>query len=218
MKLIFKSNMIAQSALFEMSASGVTVSRMNVDQSSNSLPFNTYLPYNYSTPVIHRFTILAQYFIVFIAGHIQAGFDTLFPGIMMQICAKLAILKHRFRIVVIILGKMHETRTFSSKYYENVDKKLINDWIESHNAILSLYDNIESVFSKVIFVQYFMSALSLCITVYFISQMRIFTMEFIGNFVFLIASTTEIFALCFSANQVTLEVCIRQFTIPNGTI
>lgn len=119
-----------------MSASGITLSRMNADQPPNSLPFNTYLPYNYSRPIIYRFTILVQYCTVFIAGHIQAGFDTLFPGIMMQICAKLAILKHRLQITVMILVKVHETRTCNSKHYEIIEKKLINDWIKSHNAIL----------------------------------------------------------------------------------
>ncbi|KAK0172477.1 hypothetical protein PV328_005789 [Microctonus aethiopoides] len=189
-----------------VASSGITLCRFLENRASNILPYKIYLPYNYTKPFLYRFTVLLQSSTLFIAGNVAAGFDTLFFGVMLQIISKINILKHRFQVTVMTLVEIHDKKSCYIKDYNKIEDTFLTIWIKSHKAIISLYAHIEFAFSKVIFAQYSFSALSLCITVYLISQMEIFTTEFIGNFAYLIAATCEIFVFCIAANQVTFEV------------
>ncbi|KAK0071141.1 hypothetical protein PV326_001631, partial [Microctonus aethiopoides] len=202
---------LAYIIMCDVASSGNTLGRFFGNQRLNILPYRIYLPYNYSKPFLYRFTVLLQSITVFIAGSIDAGFDTLFFGIILQITSKINILKHRFQEIVTTLAEIHDKKSDYIKDYNKIEYNLFTNWIKSHNAIITLYDDSEFVFSKVIFVQYSLSALSLCITVYLISQMEIFTTEFMGNFAYLIAATCEIFVFCIAANQVTFERTFQQF-------
>ncbi|KAK0080811.1 hypothetical protein PV325_013286 [Microctonus aethiopoides] len=189
-----------------MASSINTLGRHHGNRGSNILPYRIYLPYDYSTPFLYQFTALLQFITVFIAANIDAGFDTLFFGVMVQIISKINILKHRFQVTVSALAEMHDEKSCNMEDYKIKEDKFLKNWIKSHNAIMSLYDDSEFVFSKVIFVQYSSSALPICTIVYLISQMEIFTSKFMGNLVTLIILICQIFIFCFAGNQVTSEV------------
>ncbi|KAK0077470.1 hypothetical protein PV326_010022, partial [Microctonus aethiopoides] len=198
-----------------VASTGITLCRFLENRASNILPYKIYLPYNYTKPFLYRFTVLLQSSTLFIAGNVAAGFDTLFFGVMLQIISKINILKHRFQVTVMTLVEIHDKKSCYIKDYNKIEDTFLTIWIKSHKAIISLYAHIEFAFSKVIFAQYSFSALSLCITVYLISQMEIFTTEFMGNFAYLIAATCEIFVFCIAANQVTFEFSDLNLAIYN---
>ncbi|KAK0093250.1 hypothetical protein PV326_013958 [Microctonus aethiopoides] len=204
--------------LYNMSGAGITIGRMYGDRIEYELPYRTTLPYDHTEPIIFRFTIVMQFIIVCIGANILAAFDTFFVGMMLQICAKIKILKHRFRVIVSTLEKIQNEGPYDVIEYDKLETKMFSVWIKSHNDILSsdniiarktnefflkssLTDDVGSIFSKVIFVQFSVSAFVLCTTIYVISQVPVFTAEFAGNFLYLIATTTQIFMLCISAHQ-----------------
>ncbi|KAK0179433.1 hypothetical protein PV327_005185 [Microctonus hyperodae] len=197
---------LAYTIMCDVASSGTTFGRLFEIRRLNILPYRIYLPYNYSKPFLYRFTISLQFITVFIGSNIDAGFDTLFYGVMLQIISKINILKHRLKVTVTTLVEIYDKKPCNIQDYNEIEEKFFANWIKSHNAIISLYDQIEFAFSEVIFIQYSFSALSLCITVYLISQLEVFTTEFMGNFAYLIAATCEIFVFCIAANQVTFEV------------
>ncbi|KAK0077471.1 hypothetical protein PV326_010023 [Microctonus aethiopoides] len=198
-----------------MASSINTLGRHHGNRGSNILPYRIYLPYDYSTPFLYQFTALLQFITVFIAANIDAGFDTLFFGVMVQIISKINILKHRFQVTVSALAEMHDEKSCNMEDYKIKEDKFLKNWIKSHNAIISLYDDSEFVFSKVIFVQYSSSALPICTIVYLISQMEIFTSKFMGNLVTLIILICQIFIFCFAGNQVTSEFSDLSLAIYN---
>ncbi|KAK0076679.1 hypothetical protein PV325_005017, partial [Microctonus aethiopoides] len=184
--------------LYNMSGAGITIGRMYGDRIEYELPYRTTLPYDHTEPIIFRFTIVMQFIIVCIGANILAAFDTFFVGMMLQICAKIKILKHRFRVIVSTLEKIQNEGPYDVIEYDKLETKMFSVWIKSHNDILSLTDDVGSIFSKVIFVQFSVSAFVLCTTIYVISQVPVFTAEFAGNFLYLIATTTQIFMLYLS--------------------
>ncbi|KAK0179432.1 hypothetical protein PV327_005184 [Microctonus hyperodae] len=204
MKSGFKINTISLSgctALYNVSGAGITIGRMYGDRVEYELPYRTTLPYDHTKPFIFRFTIVMQFIIVCIGANILAAFDTFFVGMMLQICAKINILKHRFQVIVTTLERIQKEESYDVIEYDKLETKMFSVWIKSHNDILSLTDDVGSIFSKVIFVQFSVSAFVLCTTIYVISQVPVFTAEFAGNFIYLIATTVQIFILCISAHQ-----------------
>nr|AQN78454.1 olfactory receptor 52 [Meteorus pulchricornis] len=209
----FRLYFLAYTAMLEVTVSGNTLGRLCADSPPFTLPFKIFLPYDYSTPGIFRLTVLIEFIAVLIATNIEAAFDTLFRGIMVQICVRIKMLKRRFQVAITTLEKKRREEPFNREEYKAMEEKFLINWIESHNSILSLSDYIESVFSKVIFVQYYLSSFVVCTTVYILSQMP-FGGEFLGIGIYLIAMTVEIFMICFSANQVTLEfadLCVAMY-------
>ncbi|KAK0179431.1 hypothetical protein PV327_005183 [Microctonus hyperodae] len=140
--------------LFEIAGAGITIGRIYADRPENELPYRTVLPYDYSKPIIYRFTVVMQFIIICISGTILAGFDTLFPGIMLQICAKLNILKHRFKVIVTTLEEIRYEKQYDMTEYQQLETKLFNVWVKSHNDLLRLSADIESIFSTVILIQF----------------------------------------------------------------
>nr|AQN78453.1 olfactory receptor 51 [Meteorus pulchricornis] len=200
----FRFYFFVYTSMFEMAVSGNTLGRLRADTPAFTLPFKIYVPYDYSSPGVFRLTVLFEFLAVLVASNIEAAFDTLFRGVMVQICARIQMLKRRFEVSVDSLQKMRSEKSSDSREYKKMEQELFSDWIKKHNAILRLSDDIESVFSKVIFVQYYLSSFVVCTTVYILSQTP-FSPPFIGIGGYLFVMTSEIFMICYSANQVTLE-------------
>ncbi|KAK0169361.1 hypothetical protein PV327_011622, partial [Microctonus hyperodae] len=111
--------------------------------------------------------------------NISAGFDTLFFGIMLQIISKMNILKHRFQVTVAALSEIHDEKLYNIQDYKKIEDQFLTNWIKSHNAIIS--------------------AVPICIIVYLISQMEIFTTKFMD--LRLAMYNTQWFALSISAKR-----------------
>lgn len=61
------------------------------------------------------------------------AYDSFFAGMMMQICAQVKILQHRFHNKLDNLEKQNFINPLAQKYIEN---KIFSDCIEHHNAII----------------------------------------------------------------------------------
>ncbi|XP_034952089.1 odorant receptor Or1-like [Chelonus insularis] len=140
------------------------------------------------------------------SANVDIAHDTLFPGMLLQICAQLNILKHRFKVMLNTLQKIHirdQIKQFET--LKAIEKKLFADCVEHHVTILRLTDDVISIFSKMIFIQYSCSSIILCSSVYALSQMKPFSPEFIACAVYILCMFFQIFYICMSGNRVTLE-------------
>nr|AQN78499.1 olfactory receptor 97 [Meteorus pulchricornis] len=192
--------------VYEASAIVVTAGRIIEVNLNHTLPYRAYLPFDYSKPAVYYSSVAVQSIIICIAIIIDSGFDTLFFGVMIQISAKIDILKYQFRVAVEALEKMCEEGANNSKQYRELERRYLGNWICCHNAILSLCSYVESVFSKVIFVQYSVSFLILCSVIYRMARTPMLSVEFLSGVLYLVSTGSEMFMLCFFSNQVTLNL------------
>lgn len=199
------------------------------------LPYRGRIPYNYSSSHnIYMLTALDQLFSVSSLICINGAFNLVFTSTMYQICTKIQILKHRFKMIMEQLTDniqtdnpvediAKKTVVMTEKYQD----QLIANWVESHNALLrlsllykrsvyilkylinffnfSLYDFTKSVFAKAVFIHYVINSIVMCTLAYILSHCEIDNI-FIGNVFYFSVKCTQQYLQCSSAHQITLEV------------
>ncbi|XP_053595270.1 odorant receptor 4-like [Microplitis demolitor] len=170
----------------------------------NVLPYRGWFPYNYSRPNIFIITAAHQLFTFFIGAYVHVAFDTLFLGMMLYVSIQINVLQYRFKHIVRTMVKFNVVNRNGDEE-NSPDKKLIAAWVDHHNDVLSLSDYVHRIFSGSIFFQYCLSSTQICVTVYALSSISVFSVEFMSGMVFLLGTTLQIFVLCMAAHQVTLE-------------
>ncbi|XP_057332826.1 odorant receptor 46a-like isoform X2 [Microplitis mediator] len=193
--------------LTEITVFMVTFGTLLLQLPIGTLPYNTYLPWDYSHGYLYWVAYGYQIISVCLSANSDIGFDTLVPGLMLQITAKLEILKYRFINLVDTL-KLTQWNGVNDKSYNNfkIENKLIADYVKCHLIILKLADTINKTFDKVILLQFFISSIVLCISVYNLAFLDVFTTEFTSIILYLCCMLMEIFILCAAGNQVTIVV------------
>ncbi|XP_057332825.1 odorant receptor 46a-like isoform X1 [Microplitis mediator] len=191
--------------LTEITVFMVTFGTLLLQLPIGTLPYNTYLPWDYSHGYLYWVAYGYQIISVCLSANSDIGFDTLVPGLMLQITAKLEILKYRFINLVDTL-KLTQWNGVNDKSYNNfkIENKLIADYVKCHLIILKLADTINKTFDKVILLQFFISSIVLCISVYNLAFLDVFTTEFTSIILYLCCMLMEIFILCAAGNQVTI--------------
>lgn len=66
-------------------------------------------------------------------------------------------------------------------------------------------EKVNSIFTSVIFLQYSASSIIICASIYIVSQMPLFTTEFMAITMYLMCMLIQIFLLCITGNEATLE-------------
>ncbi|XP_014297071.1 odorant receptor 46a-like [Microplitis demolitor] len=203
-RLIWHSTLV-YGILTEITVFMVTFGTLLLQLPIGTLPYNTYLPWDYSHGYLYWVAYGYQIISVCLSANSDIGFDTLVPGLMLQITAKLEILKYRFINLVNTL-KLTQWNGVNNKSYNNfkIENKLIADYVKCHLIILKLADTINKTFDKVILLQFFISSIVLCISVYNLAFLNVFTTEFTSIILYLCCMLMEIFILCAAGNQVTI--------------
>ncbi|XP_034943765.1 odorant receptor 46a-like [Chelonus insularis] len=199
---IIRFNTLFYGILTEITAFMVTVGTLLQRLPIGVLPYNTYIPWDYSKGSLYWLAYIYQIISVGFSANSDIGYDTLIPGLMMQISAKVQILKYRFLNLV---NSIESTQ--GDKYYLKslkLERKIIADSVKCHLVIFKLAETINSTFSSVIFLQFIISSIVLCISVYNMARMPLFSTEFTTIVLYLCCMLTEIFILCAAGNEVTL--------------
>ncbi|XP_057331132.1 odorant receptor Or1-like isoform X2 [Microplitis mediator] len=189
---------------FTVGVTGVLFTQISMTEFLNVLPYKGWFPYNYSRPNIFISTAAHQLFTFFIGAYIHVAFDTLFLGMMLYVSIQINVLQYRFQYIVKTIVKFNVVNQNGDEGNSH-DKKLIAEWVDHHNDVLSLSDYVHRTFSGSIFFQYCLSSTQICVTVYALSSISVFSIEFISGIIFLLGTTLQIFVLCIAAHQVTLE-------------
>ncbi|KAH0554545.1 odorant receptor 46a-like [Cotesia glomerata] len=175
-----------------LAASG---SRSNILDPQNILPYKGWLPYDYSNPTIYWMTALFQFYSVYTATAINMFFDSFLAGIIYYLCSQVEILQHRFEVMVRKL-EVNLAR----------EQSFVAEWVQYHISIVNLINNLNKIFSCVIFIQYTSSSLILCTLAYLMSHTEVSSFNFFGYFGFLAGMYLQIFLYCCSAHTLTSEL------------
>lgn len=110
------------------------------DIPQRALPFKAWLPSSLNTPVGYWSAYIHQTIGHYTGANINVGFDSLVVGMMMIICARLKVCKHRF-------NKIYQTLERNQNYHKNkisideqlrLEKKLVAECTKYHIAIFQL--------------------------------------------------------------------------------
>ncbi|THK32899.1 odorant receptor 46a [Diachasma alloeum] len=170
------------------------------------LPYKAWLPYDYSKSTVYWLTFCAQLFTIIIGANICIGCDTVMPGFYTIVCAQFNILRYRLEKVIdefddaIVLKP--EEMIFT--YREHCEKGIIT-CVQYHKAIFEIAKKINSISSSIIFVQYLASSIIICLSIFMLSHMPLFSSQFVYFTLYLTCMMSQIFLLCASANEATIE-------------
>ncbi|XP_057321350.1 putative odorant receptor 92a [Microplitis mediator] len=172
------------------------------------LPYGGKIPYNYSSNrKIYLLTAVNQIYSVFSLASINAAFNTLFITMMLQISAKLNVLEYRFKIMLKKLecDKNNNSQKFGERIFYEMKSNLIGNWVENHIKLINLFDSVNSVFSKAIYVHYILNSFLLCTIAYIFSHTPFGDMISISYLIYFTVKCTQQYLQCVSAHQVTIE-------------
>lgn len=128
----FRINTLIYGILTEVTAMMVSVGSLLQHPEEGELPFNTWLPYYHDSGFGYRFAYGQQVISIWFSASMAVAYDTAVPGMMMEICAKLDILKYRFENFKTLLEKSEAVSAYTN------EKKLVAECVQCHLIILRL--------------------------------------------------------------------------------
>lgn len=176
-------------------------------------PWKTGLLSTTSSPTIYSFIVVYQISTLIIASCLDVGHDLFFSCAMLEICAQVSILKHRFKKMMknIENNYTNNLMIFNKMERKKVEKKIIVSFIENHLEIEILASKISRIFSAEIFLQFLLGGLMICVHAYHLSKADILSSEFFGAFTTLVGSLAQTAMICIVSNEVKSHVSHRIF-------
>nr|WGO81781.1 olfactory receptor 106 [Microplitis mediator] len=185
-----------------------TVNHILLMESPTVLPYDGKIPYNYSSnKKIYLLTAVNQIYSVFSLASINAAFNTVFPTMMFQICAKLSILEYRFKLMLkkFECDKNNNREKFGEKNFYEIRSNLIGNWVENHIKLLNLFNSVNSLFAKAVFIHYIVNSFLLCTIAYIFSHTPFGGMTSVSYLFYFVVKCSQQFLQCASAHRVTVE-------------
>uniref|UniRef100_A0A0C9QGK7 OR1_4 protein n=1 Tax=Fopius arisanus TaxID=64838 RepID=A0A0C9QGK7_9HYME len=127
-------NTLIYGILTEVTAMMVSVGSLLQHPEEGELPFNTWLPYYHDSGFGYRFAYGQQIISIWFSASMAVAYDTAVPGMMMEICAKLDILKYRFLNFKSLLETSDNLSAYAS------ERKLVSECVECHLIILRFFN------------------------------------------------------------------------------
>nr|UEN71220.1 olfactory receptor 37 [Gregopimpla kuwanae] len=207
-------NMARFNVLRFAAASGFTVVVLVVkslveDLPQRSLPFNVWLPFESSESLLGYWIAYSHQMLgICISCGIGVAFDTFVPALMLQICAQLNILKHRF--IEMPRSLLDMTNNFKGEEHSHsctlkAESKLLSLHVQHHLKIFKFAENVNDLFGLMIFLQYTLSTLIICACLLNASQMKILSSLFAVLFIYIAEMSLQVLMYCFYGGEVTIE-------------
>ncbi|CAL1679073.1 unnamed protein product [Lasius platythorax] len=197
---LIRSYSISYTSLASFSATGAVIGGV-LNILEGELPFRTWVPYDYTSPLLFWITSIQELVALIFATIVNVATETTVLGFCLQICAQFEILEHRLQRMA--KEKKKETFRISLNDASNETGRL-SEHILHHLCIIRLAKIINNVFSQVIFVQFFASILVLCLTLYHLSS-HMTIADFVTLIVYTLCMFVQIFVYCWAGNEVMLK-------------
>nr|AXM05123.1 odorant receptor [Campoletis chlorideae] len=200
-----KLNTVGYGALTGFGATSVLI-RSFQDLAGDKVTYNAWVPYDDTSRMGFWVANLHQILGHAVGAGINVAFDTLVPGVMLLTCGQLNILKLRFHQIpeTIFNGDRRKIKNPDAQI-ELMEEKMLAECIEHHLKIFKLAETSNDIFSFMIFVQYSLSTIVLCVSVLQLTHMQPFSVEAAGVLMYLTCMLIQIFIYCLYGGQVTIE-------------
>nr|UEN71232.1 olfactory receptor 49 [Gregopimpla kuwanae] len=216
---------IKQTILWYLAMVGTSVGTLTagsffIDVPRKTLPFNAWIPFNYTTPLCFWSAYLHQIFAHGYGAAVGTVYDILLCALISQACGQLKILQFRFQFMTRTIADQiiaDENKFNHEDDKQKVESKILAKHINQHLDIYQFASSVNDAFSIVIFMQCAVSTFVLCISIYTLSRLDEISTKFIFIVVYTTCMLIQIFVYCWFGNEIMLEVRDKAWnTINNG--
>ncbi|XP_026300578.1 uncharacterized protein LOC100578751 [Apis mellifera] len=179
-------NAIYYAILVELSVMSLSFGGL-LKAESHKLPYRMWLPYNYTSLSAHIFIYTQQVVSLIVSAMIHVACDSFIWALLMHICSQIEIFNCRLRKI---------------KHEKNEVTKLC---IHYHNLIYRLATTINEQFKMVIFVQFTVSTLTICVNLYILMGTQITFERIMQLAIYSSCMLTQIYIFCWYGNEVKLK-------------
>ncbi|XP_043285614.1 uncharacterized protein [Venturia canescens] len=187
------------------------IKSMIVNMPNRKLTYKSWFPYAYdATQIVYLSTFIHQTIAVAMGALINSAFDTFFPGLIILTCSQIKILKYRFEALPQIIGKRKKSSESNcdeddEKENQELEAQLLTDCIRHHVRIFQLASTLNGIFGFVAFLQFSISSLVLCVSVYELTKEELFSPDFVSTVMYLASMLMEIYIFCYYGNELSLQ-------------
>ncbi|EFN88818.1 Odorant receptor Or1 [Harpegnathos saltator] len=166
------------------------------------------MPYDITSTTVFWATVLYQTISLIVCANASVAHETLISGFMLQSCAQLDILCHRARMLPDTLRRESQKwRNCTTKGNPKAqERRIIREFVRHHRYVYRLAERINAVFALMIFVQFVVSSMVLCLSIYKMSTKNLLSFEFVWSLSYLGCMLMQIYLYCWFGNEVTLKV------------
>ncbi|XP_017766722.1 PREDICTED: odorant receptor Or1-like [Eufriesea mexicana] len=172
--------------------------------STRTLPLSDWVPYDLSSDELYTISLLYQTICLLICANTSVGHETLISGLMIQVGAQFEIFCHRaqnFSSLLVATGNNSVSRQNLKTRY----RKIIRNLVRHHLEVYEFVETVNTVFQYMIFLQFSISSLVMCLSIYKISTINPFSMNFVWSGSYLCCILMQVYLYCWFGNELTLK-------------
>ncbi|XP_018346423.1 PREDICTED: odorant receptor 46a-like [Trachymyrmex septentrionalis] len=169
-------------------------------QNERQLPMKMYVPYSMMELLPYLLTYLEQVAVVFYGVSLNVAFDSLVYGFIIHTCGQIELLSYRLSETFRFLQENNK-----EKEHDVIEKFAIAECVRHHVSVCNIMHRIQSLFMWIITILFFFSLITLCSSVYQMSNKKFFSVEFFVFLVYLGAMLFQVFSYCWYGNELDLK-------------
>ncbi|XP_015180690.1 PREDICTED: odorant receptor Or1-like isoform X1 [Polistes dominula] len=183
-----QTNTLYYAIMIETSVLSSILNSLLTDLQSKTLPFRSWIPYDYcSSIIVFYFTYFYQMISLTACSLFHVAIDGLFCGFLLQICCQIDILKYRL------------------KHLNGDGFDDLRNCIRHHYQIYQIANKVNDTFALTIFAQFFISSIVLCLSMFELLKNDLLSIEFFALVLYLSTLLIQIYIFCWYGNQVKLK-------------
>ncbi|XP_046144666.1 uncharacterized protein LOC114872755 [Osmia bicornis bicornis] len=198
-KLTIYCELLNQSAVFLTS-----VMQYHKLVRTRTFPSFDWLPYSVTSIEVYMISLLYQTFSLIVCATTSVAIETMFAGLMIQARVQFEIFCHRAQNVPIILmevGKNNTSKRNLRKKWHEVRRNLV----KYHQEIINFVHNLNITFQYIVLIQFLVSSTVLCLSIYQMSTLDLFSMDMVFSYSYLGSMLMEVYLYCWFGNEMTLK-------------
>ncbi|XP_011699948.1 PREDICTED: uncharacterized protein LOC105457144 [Wasmannia auropunctata] len=169
-------------------------------QNERQLPLKMYVPYSMVELLPYLLTYLEQTAAVFYGVLLNVALDSLVYGLMIQTCGQIELLCYRLSETFRFLQRNNK-----EKKHADIEKFAIAECVRHHVSVWNITHRIQSLFMWIIATLFFFSLITLCSSIYQMSNKKLFSVEFFAFVLYLGSMLFQVFSYCWYGNELDLK-------------
>ncbi|XP_031370969.1 odorant receptor Or1-like [Apis dorsata] len=198
-KLTIYCEILNESAVFF-----ATVGQYKTFINTRTLPVSDWIPYDLSSSELYTISLLYQTVGLLICANASVGNETLIAGLMIQAGVQFEIFCHRVQNLSSLLTVTRNSNV-SRKDLRIRYNKIIGDLVRHHLEVYEFVRTVNTVFQYMIFLQFSISSVVLCLSIYKFSTVDPLSMNFVWSGFYLCCMLMQVYLYCWFGNEVTLK-------------
>ncbi|XP_053998028.1 odorant receptor 67c-like [Hylaeus anthracinus] len=171
---------------------------------TRKLPNFDWSPFNLASQKAYVFSLIHHTLTLMVCANTSVANETLISGLMIQVCSQFEIFCHRARNLPSALLEAERICT-SMQDLRNRRMRILGDLVRYHRIDYKLARVVNKIFQYMIFLQFYISSIVLCLIIYVLSTKSTLNTELIWSISYLGSMLMQVYLYCWFGNEVTLK-------------